>query len=147
MINLKANSINIEIISNLEDLRNKINLVLKKLESIIEDEDTIFDIKTILTELLVNGVVHGNLLDESKKVYLDMNIEEDFINICVKDEGTGFEYCIDSYNVFDLQSSGRGLLIVTNLSDEININSNKVYVRKRLKKEEKFNEHNISQTC
>lgn len=131
-----SQKMSIEISSNLDDVKAKTNLVLEKLKETIKDEDIIFDIKTILTELIVNGVVHGNLMDQSKMVYLDITLENDDLVICVKDEGQGFEYCLDSYNVFDMKSSGRGLIMVNGLSDEFSINNNEVFVRKCIRKEE-----------
>ncbi len=147
MIDLSGKKLSIEISSNLDDVKKKINLVLEKLGRTIKDDDIIFEIRTILTELVINGAVHGNLLDENKKVYLDIIMEDEYMTICVRDEGIGFEYCLDSYNVFDMKSSGRGLLMVSGLSDELSIENNEVHVRKKLKKDEYFDEHNISQTC
>ncbi len=128
--------LSIEISSNLADVKEKTNLVLENLKETIKDEDIIFDIKTILTELVVNGVVHGNSMDQDKKVYLDITLENDELLICVRDEGQGFEYCLDSYNVFDMKSSGRGLIMVNGLCDEFNINNNEVFVRKSIRKDE-----------
>ncbi|MDO5707968.1 MAG: ATP-binding protein [Andreesenia angusta] len=132
---MESHKLNIEMGSSLEQVKNEINAILVELRKSIKEEDVIFETRTILTELVINAIIHGNLLDESKKVQLEIFLENDEMKICVKDEGVGFEYCTDSYNVYDLNSNGRGLLIVKGLSDELNINKNKVSVRKSLKKE------------
>lgn len=126
--------LNIEICSSLDDVKYKINLVLSKLSKTIDDDDIIFDIRTILTELIMNGVIHGNSLDYNKKVFLDILLEKDYMSMYVRDEGFGFEHSIDSYDVYDMKSSGRGLVIVRGLCDELDINNNEVFVRKRLGK-------------
>jgi len=118
--------------SNLNDVKAFIEEALNKLRSITCDEDLMFDIRLILNELIINGVIHGNCCDISKNVYLILEYEEDFIKIEVVDEGQGIDYDISSYNPEELKCCGRGLVIVDRLSDEFYINKNKVIAVKHI---------------
>lgn len=118
--------------SNLESVKKFLQSVLDKLDSHIEDEDSFFDIKLILNELVVNGVVHGNKGNTEKKVYLDVTLDEKGITINVKDEGKGIDYDVSSYNVDEMKCSGRGLLLVEALSDNLILKSNEIIVVKYL---------------
>lgn len=108
------------------------------------NSDQSFDIKIILNELLQNAIEHGNLLDCSKRVYMDVCISErDVLNITIMDQGRGFdvrkvmnmknnEMC--DTDILELPECGRGLQIVKSLCDDISFNQrgNCVTVKKRL---------------
>jgi len=109
------------------------------------NSDQSFDIRIILSELLQNAIEHGNLLDCSNKVYMDVCIRErDILNITIKDQGQGFDVrkIFDMNNnkvecntdVFEIHECGRGLQIVRSLCDDISFNhrGNCVTVKKRL---------------
>lgn len=128
-------SIKLEIKSSLEDVKAKLSSILTQLEMLIDDKDILFEIRLILNELVINGVMHGNEMDDTKKVHLNVDIEDGFMKIYVKDEGRGFEHCTDSYDISDLHSHGRGLLLVDGLCDEMVIKDNEVSVKKSIKKE------------
>lgn len=118
--------------SDLDIIRNFIEEILKKLHPIVENEDTMFDIKLILNELIINGVMHGNECTASKCIKLLLEIKENKLKIEVEDEGTGINYDFTSYNPDDLATCGRGLVIVNGLSDEFYIKKNKVVAVKQL---------------
>lgn len=118
--------------SDLYVIKDFIQNVLEKLNVIIDDESVLFDIKLILNELVANGVIHGNEYDKKKKVNLSVKIVQKSIRIEVTDEGNGFEYDLASYDSMDLKCSGRGLVIVSGLSDEFYIKKNKVVAVKYL---------------
>lgn len=118
--------------SDLYIMKDFIQNVLEKLNVVIDDESVLFDIKLILNELVANGVIHGNEYDKKKKVNLSVKIVQKSIRIEVTDEGNGFEYDLASYDPMDLKCSGRGLVIVSGLSDEFYINKNKVVAVKYL---------------
>lgn len=112
--------------SDLEMIRNFVDDVLKKLSKLINDNDIMFDIRLILNELIINGVLHGNNCVKSKCVKLNLEIKGNKITIQVEDEGQGINYDLKSYNPDDLKCCGRGLVIVNGLSDEFYIEKNKV---------------------
>lgn len=123
---------NAVVCSDLEMIKNFIDEILNKINPMVEDEDTMFDIKLILNELIVNGVMHGNKCVSSKCVKLLLEIKDQKLKIQVEDEGRGVNYDFMSYNPEDLKSCGRGLVIVNGLSDEFYIQKNKVISVKQL---------------
>ncbi|OHW61839.1 anti-sigma F factor [Andreesenia angusta] len=122
----------LKIKSDLDDVKNNLEDIVEQLNKLLKNEDLMFDLRLILNELVVNGVIHGNKLDENKKVELRVLIEDNNIQIKVMDEGHGFEYDRDSYDPLDMKSSGRGLFIVDGLSDELSISDEGVSVVKYL---------------
>lgn len=49
------------------------------------------EIKTIISEAVTNAIVHGYLNDESKKVYLEFDLQDDELQLIIKDKGVGIE--------------------------------------------------------
>lgn len=123
---------NATVCSDLDIIRNFIEEILKKIHPIVENKDTMFDIKLILNELIINGVMHGNDCTASKCIKLLLEIKENKLKIEVEDEGNGINYDFTSYNPDDLTTCGRGLVIVNGLSDEFYIQKNKVVAVKQL---------------
>lgn len=73
-----------------------------------------------LTEAVNNGIIHGNLSDESKKVTISCQVTENKITFTVSDEGEGFDYNnlpdpTDPENLEKL--TGRGVFLMNQLSD------------------------------
>ncbi len=118
--------------SNLNDVKVFIQNALNRLTEIIVDEDLMFDIRLIINELIVNGVIHGNCCDISKNVYLLLDVEEDYVKIEVVDEGNGIDYDVSSYDPDELKCCGRGLVLVDRLCDEFYIDKNRVIAVKHL---------------
>ncbi|MCF6460480.1 ATP-binding protein [Clostridium sp. Cult3] len=116
--------------SDLEDIKNFIQDILSRLESIVNDEDLLFDLKLILNELVINSVIHGNKCKRDKCVHLYMEVVKDTIRIEVSDEGQGIDFDISSYDPEELKCCGRGLVLVDGLSDEVYIDKNRVEVVK-----------------
>lgn len=118
--------------SDLDMIKNFVDDILKKLNHIIENSDIMFDIRLILNELVINGVLHGNDCITSKCVKLSLEVNKNKITIQVEDEGKGIDYDFKSYDPSDLKCCGRGLVIVNGLSDEFYIQKNKVTAVKHL---------------
>lgn len=116
--------------SDLDDIKIFIDNILKRLESIVDNKDLLFDLKLILNELIINSVIHGNECNRDKCVHLYLEIIGDAIRIEVSDEGQGIDFDISSYNPMELKCCGRGLVLVDGLSDEVYINKNCVEVVK-----------------
>jgi serine/threonine-protein kinase RsbW len=112
--------------SDLDDIKIFIQGILNKLKDIVDDEDLMFDLKIILNELVINGVIHGNGCNKNKCVNLFLEVMGGSIRIEVSDEGKGIDYDIASYDPADLKCCGRGLVIVNGLSDEVYIDNNRV---------------------
>lgn len=118
--------INESIYSDLYRVKGFLEDTIKTIDKVITDQSIIFDIRLILHELLVNGVIHGNCYDKKKKIDVHVKVNTKYIKIEVTDQGMGFKYDRSSYNPFELKCNGRGLVIVDGLSDEFYVNKNKV---------------------
>lgn len=118
--------------SDLGIIKNFVDEILKKIRPLVENEEAMFDIKLILNELIINGVMHGNECVSSKCIKLLLEIENRKLKIVVEDEGEGISYDFMTYNPENLTTCGRGLVIVNGLSDEFYIEKNKVVAVKLL---------------
>jgi len=99
------------------------------LENLIEEiadkhqisEDTFANMMTCLSEAANNAIVHGNKLDENKKVIVNADIEGRRIVWTVTDEGDGFDYNVlpDPTAPENLENlTGRGVFIIKHLADQ-----------------------------
>jgi serine/threonine-protein kinase RsbW len=87
-------------------------------------EDKYACILISLTEAVNNAIIHGNNLDENKKVHLSYtyNVKKGSITFTVCDEGNGFNLksipdptCKENLE----RCGGRGVFIIQNLADRI----------------------------
>lgn len=108
----------------------------------IEDESLLSNISISVDELLNNALMHGNDLDETKKILVRMFFEHEKFTLQVEDEGEGFDYkhllSEFSENAETLPTK-RGLFIVNYLMDELSFNKkgNQVTMVKHLGPEAK----------
>jgi len=89
-------------------------------------EDTFANMMTCLNEIAINAIVHGNKLDESKKVIVNAEVDPKRVIWTVTDEGPGFDYdnLPDPTAVENLENlTGRGVFIVKQLADQCVFNS------------------------
>lgn len=112
--------------SDLKIIKSFIEDKLIILGGIIENNDILFDVRVILNELIVNGILHGNECISSKCVSLLLEIKDNKLIIEVIDEGKGVDLDLASYNPLELKGCGRGLILVNGLSDEFYVEKNKV---------------------
>lgn len=118
--------------SDLGLVKSFIENILEKLEEMIDDKETIFEVRLIMNELIINGIFHGNKYIESKKVQVILELKDHKVVIHVKDEGTGIHYDFESYNPMELKCKGRGLILVEGLSDELIMERNMITAVKYL---------------
>ena len=108
----------------------------------IEDENVLGNISICVDELLNNALVHGNGMDELKKIKIKLVFNQKEFRLSVEDEGDGFDYkkilSVFAGKDLDLPTK-RGFFIVNYLMDEISFNEkgNIVTMVKRLKSEGK----------
>jgi len=110
----------------LSEIQKFLDDIVFKLEAIIKDETLLFDIRLILSELVINSAIHGNREDKCKKVSVNLEVDKKSFRLEVIDEGKGFKYDREAYDPFELKCNGRGLVIADGLSDEFYIDNNKV---------------------
>ncbi len=98
--------------------------VEEKLSQAGIDESIIIDLAISVSELVNNAIVHGNGADASKEVEIRFSITDTEIKFSVQDQGKGFDLNelpdpIDDDNL--LCEVGRGLFIVRNFVDDVNV--------------------------
>ncbi len=91
----------------------------------MEDEAILSNISISVDELLNNALLHGNDLNESKKILVQLVFTQGTFSLSVEDEGEGFDYknlvSEFSENAQALPTK-RGLFIVNYLMDELTFN-------------------------
>lgn len=92
------------------------------------DEDQSDNMAIALTELVNNAILHGNKQDPTKNVTLTVKYYDDRVLVSIKDEGEGFDpqqvaNPTDPSNLW--KQNGRGIFLVRNLIDEVEIRSSK----------------------
>ena len=116
--------------SSVDEVREQI---LSKLEENGFGKDDMFAIHLTLEEAFLNAVRHGNKMDPTKKVRIDYSVSEDKIEICVTDQGAGFEpEAVADPRFGDglYRPGGRGLLLMNSYMDVVSFSErgNSVYM-------------------
>ncbi len=109
------------------------------------DENTAFELKVIINELLSNAIIHGNKEQAGKNVKISVGAHQGTcVFLIVEDEGEGYNYtefltemrrCLSEDADLDcFKETGRGILIAANLCDKMKFNrkGNKVVILKNL---------------
>lgn len=117
--------------SDLNDIDKAVSFLLQKLSNVIRDEEIMFNIRLVINEIVINSYEHGNKCCKEKGINLKVCVNMDCIYINVKDEGDGINYIFDESP--NMSTSGRGLRIVKNLVDELNINNNEISAKIKTK--------------
>jgi len=96
------------------------------------DHDVYGNILIAALEAANNAITHGNKLNEKKQVEIIFSKDDEKILLTVKDEGFGFDYqdIPDPTSPENLENmSGRGVFLMSKLSDEIEFEKNGSLVR------------------
>lgn len=88
-------------------------------------EDQSDNMAIAITELVNNGIIHANKFSPDKKVTIKVAYYPDRIAVSVIDQGSGFDPAeisnpTDPANLW--RQNGRGIFLVKNLIDEVEIN-------------------------
>ena len=67
--------------------------------------DELTEIKTVVSEAVTNSIIHGYENDPNGIVYISVSIEDDLIELTIKDEGIGNSRCGRSKTATYLQQS------------------------------------------
>jgi len=113
--------------SKLESITTVENFIDNLSEKYSFSEETYANVLTCLSEAVINAIVHGNKQDDSKKVYLNLEIVENKrLIFTIADEGQGFDYnnLPDPTSPENLENySGRGVFIIKKLADQCIFNT------------------------
>jgi len=130
----------IKIPSSQEFLPDVDGFIEAKLRAFGVEPSAIADIAISITEIVNNGIVHGNKLKPEKLVTVEIGRKDSFVEIIITDEGNGFdpdqvESPIEDKNL--LKEVGRGIFIAKSLMDFVEITSSpgsatRVILRKQI---------------
>lgn len=137
------NELNVSLLSKTSNVLIARNILLAFLSDVDIELSIINELKTSLSEAVTNAIVHGYLEDESKKVVINLIIDDEFINIEVIDEGVGIKDIeLAREPLFttkkDSERAGLGFTIMEVFSDSLKIESyegigTKVIMQKKYK--------------
>lgn len=101
-----------------------IAIVEKLIDELCEEhnitEENYGNILISLTEGVNNAIVHGNKMDEDKKVNLKFYTDDKVLKVTIEDEGPGFDYdnLPDPTAPENIEKPhGRGVFLMRNLAD------------------------------
>lgn len=108
--------------------------------------DELTEIKTVVSEAVTNAIIHGYNNDPSGTVFISVKIDDSFIELEIKDEGSGILDIEEARQPLfttkpELERSGMGFTIMENFMDEIDVHSElgigtTIRLRKHLAKSE-----------
>lgn len=115
--------ISLRLPSRLELLAVLDRLTLAVCERMEFDEDTTSQFSMSVIEAGTNAVQHGNKQDPSKPFEVEFTLHADRLEVCVRDQGTGFDPSLVTADVtspehlFDMR--GRGIFIMKSCCDGV----------------------------
>ncbi len=109
---------------NVKEIQPYVDLIVQKYQI---GSDLYGNILISLTEAITNAIVHGNQADQSKKVFVNSQFDQNSIRVKVQDEGEGFDFedvpdPTDPMNILTL--NGRGVFLMHQLSDGVEFSNN-----------------------
>lgn len=106
--------------------------------------DVLTEIKTVVSEAVTNSIIHGYESEPNGMVFITVMIEDEYIEISIKDHGKGIANVDEARQPLfttkpELERSGMGFTIMENFMDEIDVRSElgkgtEVRLRKNLSK-------------
>ncbi|MCC5946613.1 MAG: ATP-binding protein [Bernardetiaceae bacterium] len=116
------NSLSLKIPSLTENVRIVESFIDNARERFHFDDDVYGNIMIAVTESVNNAILHGNKSNKEKSVYLQLQIDKQYLSFLIEDEGEGF----DPDELPDptapenlLKPGGRGIFLIKNLADEV----------------------------
>lgn len=117
----------LQLLSKIESITLVENFIDNLSEKYNFNEETYATVLTCLSEAVINAIVHGNKLDDVKKVFVNLEvIEGKRLIFTIADEGKGFDYnnLPDPTSPENLENySGRGVFIIKKLADQCIFNT------------------------
>ncbi len=116
----------LEVPSDQDYLAEVDNFTEKLIKKTLLPSSDVDDVAIVISEAVNNAMVHGNNLDVTKSVKIRLYSCSKYIRIVIQDEGGGFspEDVPDPREDENLlKASGRGLLIIRHLMDEVSYKS------------------------
>jgi serine/threonine-protein kinase RsbW len=110
--------------SRMEELETVQQFAESCCEALGIDKEVAYWIELTVSESAINAIQHGNALDPSKEVFLQISSDGDTVEIVVEDQGTGFKLSeipdpTDVENL--LKPGGRGIMIIQSFMDSVEV--------------------------
>ncbi len=117
--------IQFEVPSVISLMHNILNYLMKRVEKVGVVNPETSNLFVALDEAFVNAVKHGNKFDSGKLVRITADVSPEEARFTIEDEGDGFDVAeipdpLDPQNLF--KTSGRGVLFIYNIMDEVKYN-------------------------
>ena len=126
---------NLSLASNVEMISPMVNQLMAFISQFRANDGTEVDIELAAHEALANAIVHGNLMDTSKRVFVTGRCESDGeVDLTVQDQGQGFDpdrVANSTTSENRLRVSGRGIHLMKNFMDEVLFENGGSVVRMR----------------
>lgn len=114
--------VELEFLSNKYSLYHLEHFFCHLMENVLVSDERRHRIRLCFHEAVTNAVVHGNLCDESKYVYISLYQEADRLVFKIRDEGSGFQLgqIEDPLEKNNLSlPSGRGIFLMKEYADRL----------------------------
>jgi serine/threonine-protein kinase RsbW len=119
---LRPQTIKLEITSRLE-LIDVVQTVVGRLASLVGfNDETTHYMSVAVRESVTNAIRHGNDYDERKHVAVQVRFGEGTLEVCVSDQGHGFDPALLRNPLADenlLRADGRGIFFMRSFMDEV----------------------------
>ncbi|HEY8561167.1 MAG TPA: ATP-binding protein [Pyrinomonadaceae bacterium] len=117
--------IEFEVPSVISLMHSILDYLMKRVEKVGVVNPETSNLFVALDEAFVNAVKHGNKFDSSKLVRITADVSPEEARFTIEDEGDGFNVAeipdpLDPQNLF--KTSGRGVLFIYNIMDEVKYN-------------------------
>ena len=117
--------IEFEVPSVISLMHNILDYLMKRVEKVGVINPETSNLFVALDEAFVNAVKHGNKFDANKLVRITADVSPEEARFTIEDEGDGFNVAeipdpLDPQNLF--KTSGRGVLFIYNIMDEVRYN-------------------------
>jgi len=117
--------IEFEVPSVISLMHNILDYLMKRVEKVGVVNPETSNLFVALDEAFVNAVKHGNKFDANKLVRITADVSPEEARFTIEDEGDGFNVAeipdpLDPQNLF--KTSGRGVLFIYNIMDEVKYN-------------------------
>ena len=107
--------------TDIDSIKKFNNEALGVIKKRFDNQDLVFKLRLILDELIINSYKHGNKKAYDKKISCLVLVDDDYCLVKVKDEGEGI-VIKDNNDAFS--EHGRGIMLVSAISDELIVEEN-----------------------